>query len=36
MRTAIDALVVYPFLLLRGDQPRSGAAAAWQRPPGAD
>jgi carbamoyltransferase len=25
MRTAIDALVVYPFLLLRGDQPRTTA-----------
>jgi carbamoyltransferase len=36
MRTAIDALVVFPFLLLRGDQPVGRAAATWQRPPGLD
>jgi carbamoyltransferase len=32
MHTAIDALVVYPFLLLRADQPGADDPAAWQRP----
>jgi carbamoyltransferase len=32
MRTAIDALVVYPFLLLRDDQPHHADPATWQRP----
>jgi carbamoyltransferase len=32
MHTAIDALVVYPFLLLRGDQPHASRPGTWQRP----
>jgi carbamoyltransferase len=32
MRTAIDALVVYPFLLLRADQAGANDPGAWQRP----
>jgi carbamoyltransferase len=32
MRTAIDALVVYPFLLLRDDQPDHTDPSVWQRP----
>ena len=32
MRTALDALVVYPFLLLRADQPNADDHARWQRP----
>lgn len=32
MRTAIDALVVFPFLLMRDDQPRGADPSAWQRP----
>jgi carbamoyltransferase len=36
MRTAIDALVVYPFLLLRDQQPHHHDPSAWQRPLHAD
>ena len=36
MHTAIDALVVHPFLLLRDDQPRSGADVEWRPSPGVD
>jgi carbamoyltransferase len=33
MRTAIDALVVYPFLLLREEQePNPDVRASWQHP----
>ena len=32
MRTAIDALVVFPYLLLRGDQPHDTDPSRWQRP----
>jgi len=31
MHTAIDALVVYPFLLLRAEQPGANDPVAWQR-----
>jgi carbamoyltransferase len=32
MHTAIDALVVHPFLLLRAEQPRADDPDAWRRP----
>jgi carbamoyltransferase len=32
LHTAIDALVLYPFLLLRGDQPHASSPITWQRP----
>jgi hypothetical protein len=32
MATAIDALVVYPYLLLRDDQPAPSHPRQWQPP----